>query len=584
MGTYFFLAILLLSLVVQGCGGSGSGDTPVPAGSFGQPVTQALGAEAGFIELPPVSFSFQKPGTRLDFTSSRAKMFYSFHPADESPGTKPLFIFYNGGPGSATVSDLLSYNTAPMTLDMKVTGGAAIASCPTSWTRLGNLLHVDARMTGFSYDLITDPSSQAVRQSEFDAQNFNCYLDGADFVRVTLRFLSSHPDLQKNPVILVGESYGGVRTIVVLHLLLNYRDYGNGTEVYQDPALVAEIQAHYDRVFPSLSGQQVPPGTVAQQFGRQILIEPLITSYQFDVAGQYFQMPGSLMYQLATETGTTFVPAPADTPGEAFNNALSFIDGTAQRDMYIYTKGGDWLRNKQLSARDRFLYVDIFSRLLGLDAQSLTGLYASERAQAFKVISTQDQQKSLSLLTADYLPGQTRERQNLLARISARAVPGEAGDMESVFGSRASWDRYFVSLNSQINNAFYQNKATAAGFDIDPERPRWGRMFLRNAAVVESFITDAALDVIIYSDATPQSLGLYKDILASSVYDTTLKTGVQRPGWIVLTYNPGVYAGFPDLTTRTVRFPPYAESCHSVPVTQPSELLTDVTRWLAGEE
>ncbi|MDQ7823991.1 MAG: hypothetical protein RDV48_14420 [Candidatus Eremiobacteraeota bacterium] len=585
MAKHIFFALLAVSLALQGCGGSG--ESAVSVNPPAQGSTTRYTADAGFIELAPVSFSFQKTGTKLDFTSSRARMFYDFHPADEAPEGKPLFVFYNGGPGSATASDLLSYNTAPMTLDSAVTGSAGIAACPTSWTRLGNLLHIDARMTGFSYDLIADPSSEAARQSEFDAQNFNCYFDGADFIRVILRFLSSHPEIQKNPVVLVGESYGGVRTCVVLHILLNYRDYGNGKEIYQDPGLVDEIQAHYNKVFPSLSGQQVPPSTIAQQFGRQVLIEPLITSYQFDVSGEYFQMPDSIMYQLATWTGTTFVPVSSQNPGDAFNNGISFIDGTAQRDMYIYTKERDWLRNRQLSAEDRFLYVDVLSTLTGIDARSITGLYASDRAQAFKVISVQDQQKSSldgGLLTADYLPEKTRLRQNTLSRINARWTSRAAGDMESVFGSLTAWDRYFISLNNQINSAFYQNQATAAGFDIDPEEPRWGRMFLKNAAVVKSFVTDAALDVIIYSDATPKALGMYPEIITSSVYDNTPKTGVERPGWIILTYRAGVFAEFPDLTTRTIRFPPYSQSCHSVPVTQPSEILSDVTKWLTSDE
>jgi len=589
MARYLIFLFLAVSLLIQGCGGTGgnSGEGGFQASSAVLNSSSVYTAEAGFIEIAPVSFSLQKTGTTLSFTSSTARMFYSFHPADADPGNKPLFVFYNGGPGSATCSDLLSYNTAPNTLDSAVTGSADIAACPTSWTRLGNLLHVDARMTGFSYDLTADPSSQSVRQSEFNAQNFNCYLDGADFIRVILRFLSAHPEIRKNPVILVGESYGGVRTSVVLHILLNYRDYGNGTETYQDPALVTEIQDHYNNVFPSMSGQQVPPETIALQFGHQVLIEPLITPYQFDVAGEYFQQSNSLMYQLATETGTVFTPVTSVNPDDAFNNAISFVDSTAQRDIYIYTKERDWLTNRQHSAGDRLLYVSILSGMLGMDATTIKGLYASERSQAFKVISVDDQQKAADEfrpLTADYLSWKTRLRYNTIARINARQASRSTGDMEKVFGSINAWDRYFICLNNQINTAFYQNQATAAGFDIDPEQLRWGRMFLKNAAVVKSFVTDAALDVIIYSKATPEALGLNREILTSSTYDTTLHSGAARPGWIVLTYKPGVYSEFPDLTTRTIRFPLYSQSCHSVPVTQPSEILTDVTNWLNNNE
>jgi hypothetical protein len=588
--TPLFLIFIFLSLsLLSGCGSSsGSGGSAVSGDSGTSGPTATFTAEAGFIEIAPVSFYFQKEGKKLDFTSSTARMFYDFHPADEGAEGKPLFVFYNGGPGCSTTAGLLSHNTAPMTLDSAVTGDAKIAACPTSWTGLGNTLHIDARMTGFSYDLISDPSSEEKRNSEFDAQNFNCYLDGADFIRVILRFLDAHPGIRKNPIVLVGESYGGVRTSVVLHILLNYRDYGNGREIYQDQALVDEIQAHYNAVFPAYSGQDLTPSTIVQQFGRQVLIEPLITSHQLDVSGEYFQQQGSLMYQLATETGTVFVPySPAQGPGDPYSNGITFVDQTAMRDIYIYTKERDWLNDKELSAKARFMYTDVLSELAGCDARGIAGLYASERSQAFRVGSVQDQQRSAGaggLSGADYLPLKTRLRSQILSRIDFRRATRVVGDMDTVFGSLAAWDRYFIICNNQINNAFYQNTATAAGFDIDPMQLRYGRMFLKNAAVVKTFITDAALDVIIYSDATPKGLGRYTDILTSSVYDTAIESGVARPGWIILTYRPGIYSEFPGLTTRTVRFPPYSKSCHSVPMTQPADILSDVTRWLLYDE
>jgi hypothetical protein len=165
----------------------------------------------------------------------------------------------------------MSMHTSRYTLDNTIDsgGGDVYIPNPHSWTQLGNLLYIDARQAGFSYNIMSDARSlnnESVRFQEFNSQNFNPFFDGADFIRVLLRFLARHPELQSNPVVIVGESYGGMRAICMLHLLLNYTDYAGGQAMYQDRALVAEIQAHYDKVFPQYQGQVVPPEVITSQF------------------------------------------------------------------------------------------------------------------------------------------------------------------------------------------------------------------------------------------------------------------------------------------------------------------------------
>ncbi|WP_437809077.1 S10 family serine carboxypeptidase-like protein [Sorangium sp. So ce1078] len=82
-------------------------------------------------------------------------MFYSFLPAEERPDRAPLLVFFNGGPGAATTSALLPYGTGPHTLDPAAHAGGAPVENDASCTRFANLLYVDARSTGFSYDLAT---------------------------------------------------------------------------------------------------------------------------------------------------------------------------------------------------------------------------------------------------------------------------------------------------------------------------------------------------------------------------------------------------------------------------------------------
>jgi hypothetical protein len=44
-----------------------------------------------------------------------------------------------------------------------------------------------------------------------------------------------------------------------------------------DASLLGEIQAHYDRVFPDHAGTIVDPALAATQFGRQVLLQPLVS-------------------------------------------------------------------------------------------------------------------------------------------------------------------------------------------------------------------------------------------------------------------------------------------------------------------
>src|SRR5690349_3051422 len=48
--------------------------------------------EAGFLEVP----------AQPDAANFTARLFYSFHPAEQAPEKAPLLVFFNGGPGTAT--------------------------------------------------------------------------------------------------------------------------------------------------------------------------------------------------------------------------------------------------------------------------------------------------------------------------------------------------------------------------------------------------------------------------------------------------------------------------------------------------
>jgi pimeloyl-ACP methyl ester carboxylesterase len=537
-----------------------------------QPAAQSVPNEAGFMSIEPVMFNFQYGSyfNRLSLTSSQARIWYSFQAADlDGPGT-PIFVFFNGGPGSATSSGLMSMYTGRYTLDNSLDqGGNAFIPNPVSWTSLGHLLYIDARQAGFSYNLMNQPENEGERFQEFNAQNFNSLFDAADYIRLLLRFLGSHPTLQSRPVVIVGESYGGTRATAMLHILLNYRDYANGTEVYQDPALVQEIQNHLEAVFPEYAGQTLPPEVIARQFGHQVLIEPTISfGYQLEIQDEMFRQPGSPLYQMGEEVGVPFDPG-------AYPDVYEFIENVAHRDPYIYSKPDGWLNGFFSNAGLLLRTVQNLIQVTGVDVTSIGELYASARRNAYRLITASS--------NAGAEPGSSdriiQELFEIPARLEDQNVLVEPGDISLIFGTLQPWDQYFLTSNGPANWAFHVfNIAMVRGYDIHFYEHRYGRMFLKNLAYVQTFITNAPLDLVVYAAAVPPCLARHTE-LVSSVEHVTVGPEA-RPGQIVVHYAPGAFPELPDITSRTIRFPIYAQSAHAVSLTQPLDFYQDVSLWL----
>ncbi|WP_437898600.1 S10 family serine carboxypeptidase-like protein [Sorangium sp. So ce124] len=267
---------MVVTLLVVGCGGSGSdpggnggsggngsqGGSTSNSGSGGEGPMAELSAEAGFIEIPG------SPTLGLNWP---ARMFYSFQPAQEHPDEAPLILFFNGGPGAATTSVLLPYGTGPFTLDPDAPADTAPRANAASFTRFANLLYVDPRSAGFSYELATvDPASDCYRDVPLYVA------DAADFVYVLLEFLEAHEPLRDNPVVIAGESYGGTRATMMLYMMQNYARDSDSLELMDRPPswLKDKMQAHLDAAFPARAGAAREPVQVAEQFGWQLLIQP----------------------------------------------------------------------------------------------------------------------------------------------------------------------------------------------------------------------------------------------------------------------------------------------------------------------
>src|SRR5262249_53503035 len=136
----------------------------------------------------------------------------------------------------------------------------------------------------------------------------------------------------------------------------------------------------------------------------------------------------------------------------------------------------------------------------------ITGLYASQRTRAYKIVdpstpfdASQARAYGTAVDVAQFLqPAQIE---------AALTATGEPGDMQSVFGALQPWDRYLITSNANANYAFYfYNVARLRGYEVDYTLPRFGRMFLKNVLFVRTFVTDAALDLVVYSPAIPSAL------------------------------------------------------------------------------
>ncbi|WP_165703669.1 S10 family peptidase [Enhygromyxa salina] len=491
---------------------------------------------AGFIELEGVDYVLGQGPNALALSSTDSRQFWAFQPAQDQRQPAPLFVFFNGGPGVSS-GMLLGLSTGERSFDPKLTGpDAAVVDNPHSWTSFANLLWIDARQTGFSYGLLSDPSDASARAQAMDVASFNSYRDAADFVRTLLRFLAAHPSLRATEVVLVAESYGGIRAQIMLDMLLWANAYEDGTRKLSDAALVDEIQTHHLEVHASTAAADV-----SAQFGRQVLIQPALTgSVQQFTAGAMFEQPDSVIEQFALELGVDY-PSCAEKGGpcDAYGNAISFI-GNQGRSAYDYRAPASWLNDVFNLVAARLNDVDATQALLGVEITNIAGIAARDRPQGWRFVS------------ADPYP-----------------ADADLGNWPDHGGALQAWDRYFLSFNAEALGQFRSYEARL--LNVDPADGHFGELFVSNLVFVDTLITDAAYDVVIYTPAIPAALESYTGLVAGVIVDPDARE------WTI-EYQDGVLG---DPGARVVSVPSYAAS-HAVSYDAPGKLHADVSAWLGG--
>ncbi len=593
-------------------------NTTCPDGSVttGSPCLSAKPTnEAAFVTVGPIDYSFHKSFVAFTrdyrYSTTPARLFTTFQPADGTgvdPRTAPVFVMLNGGPGAATTANLFANNTAKMTVNADAVGpgGPGYAVNPNSWTAFANLLYIDPPQTGFSYNINPAAANDDVEriQEYLFRGNFNSFIDADQVLRVVLGFLDSHPDLRDNPVVLVGESYGGTRVSTMLNLLLFSDRYDrNGPSFFRDPELVSLIRAHFALLSDGpVDGAALTPAIVARQFGRQILIQPQLTSYQTDVQSTMFwAAKPSVIDQVAIDAnwlgGFTRDKAVCTFPLNYNLGACALMKYVAQwdRDRYNWKKPGDWTDNQEALGSAQFDALGKLNAILGVDASTIKGLASGERIGAYHLLSgllgvtpdgiaggpdaveAPDQGQAMRIALADgFVPGPYYEallaaQRATDAEVAASVDPHES--LETAFGPLGRYDRYYMAWNPEVYLAFAYN-VLAPEYRYLPinadNDPTYGEMFLENARHVDTFLTDAEYDLVIYSPAMPTALARHSTTVQG--VDRTRATG-SGSGTFQITYRDGQRA--------SIYYPYYADSGHAVAASQPEQLNSDIRVWLA---
>ena len=331
---------------------SGSADTaPNPD------MVPSLGAEAGFVELAPRNVTVHDRAVSLSATS---KIFYNFRPADSDPATRPLIVLFNG-----FASDVVrAFGTGPNTVEPD---GSVIAN-PDSLTREANLLYIDPRQSGFSYDVLAE---RAPSDADCSQDVFSEYVDAADVLLTTLKFVSQHAALH-GPVYWLCESYAGVR----ITWILAYLRQQWALAPYQDPTLQrALVDSDRGRF---LSGQ--------------ILLQPWLVGAAHAIAIKDVCASSALLAAVQAS-----VPVPCIVTDAC---ACAHANG---RSPYNYTLSTE--QDARIFAADAAQVAPTTAlALYGAKLESITGLNAKQRARGFKCSvadsETPDQTALVDLLGA----------------------------------------------------------------------------------------------------------------------------------------------------------------------------------------
>ena len=539
------------------------------------------------------------------FTADETRIFYTLQAAKIDPEKKPVFIIFNGGPGAATTSNLFSMNTANYTLCRDfVEEGQLNKPNPFAWSDIANLIYIDPPNTGYSYnqDINSDPCEPGAADTYMSGRNFNPLVDAAQMIRAMLQILALN-NLDRHKIVIVGESYGGVRATVMLHMMLFYNRSPLLKGFYKDEALKRVLQAHYDKVFDA-KGQVVPPARIAKQFGYVILIQPQLTGGYHDRLTQEAFCPKDdtgLLDKIAKDKnidGGKFLRC-ADFPcvRRKYRSFACLLACSPLGSDLVWSYL--WMSYNNIDPYNREKPANWSDELDAFAVQSLTT--ATEIAKIMNLNSMADFPEMIAQRTKKSYHRGRHPQLGVLndadsafepgpeyANLNRRALKfvianqnkkdscdGVIQNLDTYYGTPPACasggtccDSYYKSWDEGISLASYLYSET------QPNNPIYGRMFLYDLAVLQDvMITNASNDMMIYSKTLPPSFKLFKEVSDVSVADDN--------NAFTIWYKPGALGKIIDTPKRRmITWPKYAGSGHAVSSTQPEKLHEDITKFL----
>jgi choice-of-anchor A domain-containing protein len=499
--------------------------------------------EAGFLEIAGGDYTAEGEERR----SPTHRVWYSFHPADKRAETKPLAVLFNGGPGGATMSNLAAFNTGPKTLDPQVTGdGQEIVNNPNSWTEFANILYIDAPATGFSYPLLGDGSATDLG-NDMDR-------DAGNFLRVVARFLTRHPMLQQNRVIIVGESYGGARGVLMLKHLMDYPTLTDGVSAYQDAQLSADLADYFWTTF----GRPDPTlDEVLSRFGHDAIIQGVVMG-----PDQWDDDPGDPYVNSLVACLSPNCAWPED---DGFPTCDPYNCDLAPNDPFSYF-------TLAYHVAQRIMHRNTLTAMLGTDPTTIEWLKPAARVDAF---------------------GREGGREDHDANPFTPPID-PATELVEALGELGPNDSYFVgSTNTHVNTRYgYVLGDPGAGareWDSEGAGILSALPFTRAAvAGVKFFITNATKDAVVYSPEIPKTLneltwGEPASGIAPHLELQELIAGASHlPGYELGWYSSGgamLILGETPAEDIYIPMPEYLAG-HSVSMRAPAELKSDIQWWL----
>ena len=136
-----------------------------------------------------------------------AKMFYWFAGTDDYT-SRPTIIWTNGGPGSSSFWGFFLEN-GPYIITEKKDGSLSVKANPDGWDQYAN------------YMMFEHPLSVTLSFAGDDQVPKTVEQGMDEYYQALLNFLAKHPEINKNPILIVGESYAGTYLPLLAQRIVN---------------------------------------------------------------------------------------------------------------------------------------------------------------------------------------------------------------------------------------------------------------------------------------------------------------------------------------------------------------------------